>query len=362
MDLSGTNNKCLNNGIFLIGVLPSSICFVIVVWISIHSWRKLKHAPKVNAIIKYLHYVLCILAIIIIATRVIASYFCTNNERITAPIGIGSYYIGGLCILATIFMRIYSTFKKSVYKTSKYQNIFLIILLFINIINFFATSILFEVFGITMTVGIILVYSGIIYCISSVYGMSVFSKKMYQLTKNEASDDTQIELNRQQLNLMNITSKYISLLSLAVITTWFALGIQLISYLYIISIDEYEGIGRCIFSVTVAVDSTVNLICLFLQYPFSKHYYDKYCKGLAKCCASMLITKTTRAMKFEHTEKDQVNLDVPNWDNVAANSNDIDEETESKLDNISVMSDGHHKDKVSESIGPTLDRYESTAL
>ena len=293
--------ECVNDGTFLIGVLPSSLIYIISIFIAIQSARKLKYEENLDPIIKFLHYIACILVNIVIPSRIIASVFCTSTEIYTSFIGIPSYYATGLCVIGTLFMRAYTTFKDSIYEITKQQKKCFIILYSINIVNFFVSAIIFELLSLQILVIAVLICNTIIYASSSIYGLMVFTKKMYRLTKNGAMDDeedpeVEVELSEQQLYLVHATSKYISLLSVAIISTWVCVPIYLISYETLIKVNKYEGIGRCIFSATVSIDSGINLTCLFLQYPFAKDYYDKYCQCFANFWDSKLIKKTQNAM------------------------------------------------------------------
>ena len=277
-----SNIKCINDGTFLIGVVPSSISLLIVIWISFKSLTKFKKQQKAHKLITIAYYLSCILLTTVIITRIIASVYCTQNEGSTYTIGIPSYYIAGLCLLATLFTRVYSTFKESILQITKYQKILFIVLFCINVLFFGVSAVAYDIFGGTPLVNLMLICNMASFAGSYIYGIYVFVTKMHQLTDMRVSigDNNQKELNQRQLRMLYTTSKYVSLLTFAQFTTIITcvIMILLIQFMW----DKYEGLSRCILSMVVSMDSANNLLCLYLQYPFAERYYDKYCACFGK--------------------------------------------------------------------------------
>ena len=124
-----------------------------------------------------------------------------------------------------------------------------------------------------------------------VSAMILFVMKMYELIKMRASDigsnrrGSRAAFNDQQKQLLMVTTKYVSLLAFAIISTW----VRLLAFIAEVIYDDISTIS----GILGNVDNIINILCLYLQYPFAKKYYDKYCicAYLGKCCIYCLTTK-----------------------------------------------------------------------
>ena len=150
-----------------------------------------------------------------------------------------------------------------------------------------------------------------------IYGIIAFTQKIYQLLKLKQSvmyneHENEGEFDDQQQNLLHTTTKYTTLLSFAMITSfinqtylWFY-NIYLVMYPY-----NYDRTRLQFFLLSTSftsIDIVINIICLFLQYPFNKHYYDKYCKCIANCCTKMMVRKWEQKHKTQENGNDEINL------------------------------------------------------
>ena len=169
----------------------------------------------------------------------------------------------------------------------------------------------------------------ILYFGLSIYGMILFAQKMYELTKMRRSTivDTNDNINEQQAVLLYATTKYMTLLTLAMVSSWisssYMLGINIRSF------DLVDAIGNEIdasiaLSIT-CIDSVFNVICLYLQYPMAKDYYDKYCICLGNFC-TYLMTKNALKQK-EQRHETLASVEFTNEVNVEQN-NDKNENVE----------------------------------
>ena len=221
-----------------------------------------------------------------------------------------TYLILILCVLAALLLRVHETFKQSAFGINKMQYIIFIILYSMTAISGITLLSIDNFNARTKGDGktIFTYFLGISYFITSVYGMFVFVYKMYTLTKmrqssiaygvsNEIDEDV-IKLNNQQMKFLQMTSKYISLLSLAIITTWITF-IDNIIYGKIVKRWGWTVIGHEIFGVQYAIDCAVNVLCLYLQYSFARKYYEKYCQCLGNCCLLILKKMAERQMRKE---------------------------------------------------------------
>ena len=147
--------------------------------------------------------------------------------------------------------------------------------------------------------------SGISYCVASAYGMYLFLSKIYTLTKLrqlsivnglEQINEDATKLDERQLILLRTTSRYLSLLSLAIFTSWITF-IQILIYPVFVDMYGPSMIGRQVIRMVYAIDCVENIFCLYLQYPFAKVCYDKYCSCLSVCCLCVLKRRAERDLQ-----------------------------------------------------------------
>ena len=319
----------------VVTVIPSSICFLITGFIILKSMRQMlnpssKKRNKMVPTIRNLYYISSFLSMTTITICIIASSLCNANQSDAMELALftisGALYFGlTFSILATLLMRIYFTFRGSTLEISNTQKSIFTILYTLTIIpaiisiiigfivddgangaSFYFESPILSYFSIV---------SGIFYVITSIYGMYIFTQKMYQLTKLRAStmknvfdEDNAGNLNKSQQDLLQTTSKYISLLALAIFTsftTFLIFGIMIIIARVIESGGKMEFYAISSIFIVSPIDCTINMICLYLQYPFAKRYYDKYCKCFGRFWSYCLIKKTENAMKMRYKAGDK---------------------------------------------------------
>ena len=124
--------------------------------------------------------------------------------------------------------------------------------------------------------------------------MILFATKMYGLTRMRSSEfddkhserkDSKMVFNEQQRQLLYTTTKYVTLLLISMITSCISLSFVVVE----LNING-NFIWDIIIDVLISIDSLCGIICLFLQYPFNKKFYDKYCICFSKCCIYLLAT------------------------------------------------------------------------
>ena len=275
------NTFCLKDGTFLIGLIPSTLCLVIAIWIFIASIKQLRTKQKIKPLIKIIHYISCILSIILICLQIYYTLLC-DVPRVFTIIGHNFYITLSLCIICTLLLRIHHTFKESALALSNSQQLILIILFVLFAIFDYSVTIIIntEYWNLVATWILIgAIFGGSV----SLYGMYIFTHKMYELSqlRRISIHENKIELSQNQLKVFQSASKYISLLGLAFFTTW-------IIYVFVI-ITAYTGFEKnrfaeIIFNILWSLDCAVNVICLYLEYSFGAEYYDKYCSCFGNFC------------------------------------------------------------------------------
>ena len=118
--------------------------------------------------------------------------------------------------------------------------------------------------------------------VTAMYGTYVFSQKMYQVSELHCdSNEERNDCNKRKL--LDMASKFISLLSFAILTTimTFIIAGPLFQYVKL----RENAMGNIFMNIyaqsmyaVMSMDCAVNITCLYLQYTFNDRYYDKYCK------------------------------------------------------------------------------------
>ena len=127
---------------------------------------------------------------------------------------------------------------------------------------------------------VIMCFSILVYLGLNMYGLILFIQKMYALTKLKTSTRNHVDKKKftdKEKKLLRTTTKYVSLLSLAYISTLIAFTVVSTEALLTDSTTFISG-------SMLTIDCVINIICLYLQFPFSKEYYDKYCQCFDNCC------------------------------------------------------------------------------
>ena len=145
----------------------------------------------------------------------------------------------------------------------------------------------------------------LVYIITGLWGVILFSKKLLALTRAQTNTIRNLDnykLNESQEKLINQVSRYNSLFTLAASTS-IAVSIAL-GVAAIVSVDEGSadyGIVPIMQCITL-FDCVVNVICLFLQYSFATKYYNKYCVCIDKCWKSILYKQVKLGLKKRYAK------------------------------------------------------------
>ena len=78
--------------------------------------------------------------------------------------------------------------------------------------------------------------------------------------------------DQKQIKLLYVVTKNVELLLFAILSTWISTSMS-----DCISNSWYKSMGITLVRISVNIDSVINVICSYLQYPFNKKYYDQYC-------------------------------------------------------------------------------------
>ena len=243
-----------------------------------------------------MYFIACTSSLLYNITPIIGSILFDINFMIITTLIFITYQCLLTAVGLTLLVRLYFTFKGSTFAISKCQKLFFIIssLLIESIVIMLMVEYIMDI-NIYLRVSAQIVFT-IMYFSSSIYGMVLFTSKMCQLTKMmRCSIDTESKVNEKQQQLLYATTKYVTLLSIAMISSWIAmLGGTILGHYG----DLY--IQYCLFDV----DVMINIICLYLQFPFNKHYYDKYCDWMCNFILNLIMTKSVNEVLANQSKQD----------------------------------------------------------
>jgi len=140
------------------------------------------------------------------------------------------------------------------------------------------------------------------YFLTSVVAVGVFARNLYLLATlplPESIDaDRSIQLTKQQEKLIAVSSKYISLFSIAAVSTFTSV---MVASLYMAArVTGINDIGDTQLSLVIACDVVVNVACLFLQYKFADKMYRRVCCGLDACYNRLMAKRMKEDVNRRH--------------------------------------------------------------
>merc|ERR1712154_127163 len=125
--------------------------------------------------------------------------------------------------------------------------------------------------------------------------MGLFVLKMFELTKLQCDQlpdldvkAEDISLNSRQEKTLHLAAKYISLFSMASLSS-------IVSFILHLLPGDYEVIG----SIAFPIDLCINLFCLHLQFGFADQYYQKWCCCWDSCCTALVHREAKRSIVNE---------------------------------------------------------------
>ena len=117
----------------------------------------------------------------------------------------------------------------------------------------------------------------ILYALLCIWTVYEFCHNLLCTAKAQSHYTNKRGLDIKQLQIIDVSSKYLSLFMFAMLST---------SIHYVIfSIFNFNELDP---AILMGVDCVVNLLCLFLQFPFTSIYYYQYCRSLDICCRRVL--------------------------------------------------------------------------
>ena len=204
-----------------------------------------------------------------------------------------------LSILAIFVLKLYLTFKESVYRMSSLMMIVFGVIICVMFICILVISSFF--FWVPFSVwfwahNTLFILCTTLYVIGCVLAVSFFISNLSKLAKarrislyKSSVRKEDIKLNPQQQQLSDIAAKYVMLFSIEI-------GSSLFSMMLVLAVNVTSGLRVTMFTI----DVFINLFCIYLQFAFAGNHYRKCC-GYCDRRFRGAIAMRTRTAIYKHT-------------------------------------------------------------
>jgi len=289
----------------------SCVAFAAVLLVAFWGCKGLRNYKKMTQSLKVLFYMACASSLCLTALCFSTVSLCVASFKtgalICAAASTSVYAFVFLCIWTNLILRLFVAFENSVYKMARNEQIgFGAVFVFLTS-NAFAASIcqFLMLFGegltpsiyVQLSLGIVFM---VVFAVSALCAVCSFMGKLFVLGKartlrqSKAFDEERpIGLNKMQENLINLSTKYVSLFLVASLSSF----ITLFSGFY----ESVSGLRISLF--LVPIDCTVNLLCIYLQYAFVEEKYERYCTKLDWVCKKIMTGRWVQAIHSKRREE-----------------------------------------------------------
>ena len=279
----------------IINISGSTFACIVMLIIGLLAFPKMRQSKGGATKIKALFVLSFCLGVLATSTFAIMYAFFMNDDyavngyvTMISAVFWASFF---LTLLGTLVMRLHITFKGSALKMTRNTVYFFKIL-------FVIESILSIVFTIGCAPGINLhraIFSlsfglfFIFYLIGSASAVRLFVANLSELTRLQSGSQRKVSdspkdiaLNAKQQRTLHLSSRYILLFLVAILSTILA----------VLSVQTWHNLLALFWSI----DLCVNLWCLYLQFAFAANHYRKCCGCLDTCCTSMVAGSARRSI------------------------------------------------------------------
>jgi len=323
-----------------LSIIIGLTCLMILVYIAFLTIPQLAALHKLEKSFKHLFYSSFVSSFILIILTILSTFLCVYKMKLPSIIvvtfAVYFYYFLLLSLLLTLLARLHFTFIDSVYRVSAATRKFLLVLFLIvcalalcniltDMVSFFDTNLFHQNVSIASTLALIFGASSIfMYTLTALYAMGIFTHNLIKLTHLQASSPqhapfpqaaamaavaagnmtldessgsrsnsflvpsvtTQYKLNKNQMELIENISKYVSLLSFAMLSS-LVVAVAILCGIWSKKIVFRTHFYQIIL-IFACVDVTINVICLYLQYAFAMPQYKRYCRCIHWLCRCVL--------------------------------------------------------------------------
>ena len=320
------NSEVHFDALGILSMVFNAIGLVITILIGIVSIQKLETMEQMCIILKSLIYISFIGASLSLLSCMAIPISCAFNQHLVAQIlmtiTIFGYLVLILSLLLTLITRLYHTFLASVYRMSNFRrNTYWFIYSIIVILSCFSVGLNIGLLTIDQYENpkkhnkillcslFFFVAAACLYTLTASWAVYGFTKNLLSLAKTQA-DTTRnifgdnekakevIKLSASQKKIINRTARYVTLFGVGMIAT-----IILSVTIFIDAIGEFKVNRYEILLIIGAIDMTVHVITLYLQYSFATKYYNKYCKCLELLWKFIFMRKIINSMRNAQRER-----------------------------------------------------------
>ena len=288
--------------LYILEISVIGICLIIQLIIGFSSYSKSRRDPNTGQKLKFMFLISSLLVStvsVLGATVNTLDWMSHAARQFVQYIYILCTFMFYVTLLLTLCLRLNIVFKGTLYEMQNNVVSVFAIIFFILILS----SILFVggwalILNDRVDVGwIIFLFSFCsfltVYIIASFLSVRFFVSNLSKLAKSQADSQrgrplsaNAVTLNAKQLNLLNLSAKYILLFFLAILSSVLTVAVT-----YVISTEM--GIAF------VSIDQCINLFCLHLQFGFAVEHYRKCCSCLDSRCRAAVLQRTKKAIHKE---------------------------------------------------------------
>ena len=282
----------------IVSISIQTISLIVILTVGILAKLHMAKLPEMSRLLKGLFFSCTATAVLSITMYIAAMASCPFSSTLTGILiffAFSFHLLLLLGVLATLFVRLYTMFKGSVYEMSTRTWCVLIGLVLLLVILIAIDGILFIVHAIQRrqdsadplllsAFNIIFIIIVPLWLSLSVFTVAVFYRNLHHLSVYAAGDSTlnvfggdqPVKLSVRQKRMVNLTSKYVTLYLVSTGTT--------VVVLMIFWITTWGfAVESNIFGI-FGIDCSINMIALYLQYSFAAEQYERYCSKLNMFC------------------------------------------------------------------------------
>ena len=203
-------------------------------------------------------------------------------------LNIASSFLARLTMTCIFIGRLYYPFRGTLYAFHPFVIIGLCTLCIISIGLFISTFICFMFWDINDPVTKYVFFTASIFDImSSLLLGSIYVRKLFTIIQSYVQQSMKEKTTNSNPN-ENSTTFVKFLITILVITALTSTTLVLILAAYL-SIDDLDAHNQATFwwQAGIIIDNVINVTCIYLQFPFSKQYYERFCKCFDNKCQQL---------------------------------------------------------------------------
>eukprot|EP01084_Bolivina_argentea_P110102 196658_1 len=271
------------------GIIINAAVLVMIIIVTTISILHLLKMKNMNATLQWLFYLSAFGCCIVLISNIFQFIFCfTSNELsesslIAGLVGMFGYLIYIDCILATLLVRLYTTFNESAYGMSDITRIIFIIsmvviaivsitILIFNVLWFISIQVYWFLF-----VWFLIVVKFLLYAVCATSAVYMFSRNLFSLALQQTSQSCKnvSKLKASQQKMIHMSAKYVALFFIAIV-------FAVLSIIFF-TLATFSLMSFHFHSIMLGICCSVNIICMYLQFSFASYFYGKYCRCVDEC-------------------------------------------------------------------------------